>query len=41
MAYRKIDKMPHQFPTAGADRMTNARKMPSKCPWVEEGHTWN
>ena len=28
MAYRKIDEMPHQFPTAGADRMTNARKMP-------------
>ena len=36
MAYRKIDK----FPTGGTDKMANARKMPNKYPWGEEGHAW-
>ena len=40
MAYRKID-MSHQFPTAGTDKMANARKMPNKCPGVRKGMLGN
>lgn len=32
--------MSHQFPTGETDKMANARKMPDKCPWGEEGHAW-
>ena len=32
--------MSHQFPTAGTDKMANARKMPNKYPWGEKKHAW-